>query len=138
MSTNRTFTFHELAGEFSVCGFGPEDHIPDWVPLRGFMSITSTGEELSIVCSSKVVPSSTRAEHGWCCLKLQGPIPFDQVGVVAEISSIIAATGSSIFVLSTFDTDYILVKVATKTLVINALEQRGHLVFRVPMASASH
>jgi hypothetical protein len=74
------------------------------------MSITRTAEELSVVCASGSAPRGARIEDGWKALKLEGPIPFEEVGVLSGLAGTLAGAGLSLFAVSTFDTDYVLVK----------------------------
>jgi hypothetical protein len=115
------------AGELAIARLGPEEPVPDWAAsAAGFVSITRTNEELSIVCSVEYVPEDVRSEGGWTSLKLVGPFPFDQVGVLASIVGPLAEDGISVFAISTFDTDYVLVKTARLDAAIAALERAGH------------
>ena len=75
-----------------------------------FHSITRTHEELSIVAPSSEVPAGAMAENGWRCLKVEGPLPFEMTGVLSALSTPLAKAEIPIFVVSTFDTDYLLVK----------------------------
>jgi len=102
-----------MPGRFAVCRFAPDDALPAWVFHAGatFWSVTRTPEELSVVCPEDDLPPSVeRAERGWRALQLEGPIPFEQVGVIAGLAAPLAAAGIPVFVLSTFDTDWLLVK----------------------------
>ncbi|HNE82759.1 MAG TPA: ACT domain-containing protein [bacterium] len=84
---------------------------PPWLQSKdGFFSVTRTDEELSIVCKQILVPPDARAEHGWRAFKIVGPIPFEMTGVLASVIAPLGEAGISIFAVSTFDTDYILVK----------------------------
>ncbi|HMV26161.1 MAG TPA: ACT domain-containing protein [bacterium] len=84
---------------------------PLWLQSKdGFFSVTRTDEELSIVCKQILVPPDARAEHGWRAFKIVGPIPFEMTGVLASVIAPLGEAGISIFAVSTFDTDYILVK----------------------------
>lgn len=69
-----------------------------------------TADELSIVCAEERVPSNVQAERGWRAFKLEGPVPFTTVGVISSLTTPLATQGIGVFVLSTFDTDYLLVK----------------------------
>ena len=76
-----------------------------------FWSVTRTSEELSIVCDEDSVPPSCgRVERGWRALWLRGPIPFDETGVLVSLAEPLANAGISVFAISTFDTDYVLVR----------------------------
>ncbi len=75
-----------------------------------FISVTRTADELSIVCREAIAPAGGRIEPGWRVLQLEGPIPFDQTGVAAAFTVALATRKIGVFVVSTFDTDYLLVK----------------------------
>jgi len=77
---------------------------------EGFVSITRTPDELSIVCPQEAVPPDTQVEEGFRALMVPGPIPFEQTGVLASLASPLAAAGISIFAIATFDADYVLVR----------------------------
>ena len=96
-----TFTIHRLP---------TDSEIPNQVCQSQFYNISKSDEEMSIVCSSSVLLDSERSEVGWSCIKVLGPLDFSLTGIIAEISDILATSEISIFALSTFDTDYILVK----------------------------
>lgn len=109
-----------LDGSFAVCRLGPDDAVPDWA--RGmFVSTTRTSEELSIICDEAAVPDEVRAERGWVCLKVRGPIPFETVGVAAAISTALAEAGISVLIVGTFDTDYVLVREEMSARALEAL-----------------
>lgn len=120
--------FTVLAGPYGVCRLSPHAAIPEWAFGAEFFSITNTPEELSIVCDSAQIPSKIRAEHGWGCLKIEGPIPFETTGVLAGCLDPLAAAGIGIFAVSTFDTDYILVKSAHLERAKSVLRAAGHEV----------
>ena len=65
---------------------------------------------MSVVCSSSVILNSEKSETGWSCIKVIGPLDFSLTGILSDISVILAKAKISIFAISTFDTDYILVK----------------------------
>ena len=116
-----------LPDRFAVCRLGPFDEVPSWA--RGdVVSTTRTSDELSIVCSEQAVPPSVRAERGWRCLMVEGPIPFETTGIAAAITSPLAAAAISLFFLATFDTDYVFVKEAVFQRAIEALRVAGCVV----------
>ena len=102
--------------------------IPDWAIEGGFFSVTRTGDELSVVCPEVVVPGDARSEGGWRALKLEGPFEFSEVGVLASVAAPLAEAGVGIFAVSTFDTDYVLVKEEQLSPAVAALRGRGHEV----------
>lgn len=101
--------------------------VPAWAgEPSAFASITRTGDELSIVCREALVPPGAAAEPGWRALKISGPLPFTAVGVLAGIAAPLADAGVSIFAVSTFDTDYVLVKADQLDRAMAALSAAGH------------
>lgn len=100
-------------GRLAVCRLPAGSPPPAWVFHReaDFFSITRTPDELSVVCAEDgLPPSMTQCEGGWRALELEGPIPFEAVGVLASLVAPLATAGIPVFALSTFDTDYVLVK----------------------------
>jgi hypothetical protein len=118
----------------AVCRLAASDRVPSWALElhEGLVSITRTPDELSIVCPDAAVPPDVEVESGWRALKVPGPIPFDQIGILASLADPLAAAGVSIFAVSTYDTDYVLVKEADLERALAALETsppaRRHLV----------
>ncbi len=98
-----------LPEELAVWKLPPDAPFPS-AGGRGFWSVTRTPEELSVVSDSRSVPPGRPMETGWRCIGVKGPLPFDLVGVLAALVVPLAEAGVSIFVVSTFDTDYLLVK----------------------------
>jgi hypothetical protein len=102
--------FRLLPDPYSVVRLDPSAEFP--LPAAGerFVSVTRTSEELSIVCRDAIAPEGGRIEPGWRALAFEGPIPFDQTGVAATFTTALAIQKIGVFVVSTFDTDYLLVK----------------------------
>ena len=99
----------------AICRFPSSQPPPAWVihSEAAFFSITRTPDELSVVCAEDDLPPSvTGAEAGWRAFSLEGPIPFNEVGVLAGIVAPLSAAGIPVFALSTYDTDYVLVREA--------------------------
>jgi hypothetical protein len=116
-----------LPDTFAICRLDANAAIPSWAATGGtFFSITRTAEELSIVCQQSLVADGVQSERDWRCLQLAGPIPFSTVGVLASLVQPLADAGISVFAVSTFDTDYLLVKAVDLERTIKALEQKGH------------
>ena len=91
-----------------------------------FQSVTRTSRELSIICDAKEVPEEVQAERGWRCLRVAGTLEFHLTGILASLASPLAEAGISIFALSTFDTDYLLVKEDALEPALQTLEVEGH------------
>ena len=103
-----TYSLEVLLGAFAVCRLDPGEPTPEWA--RGpFVSVTRTPEELSVVCPEDAVPVGIECQPGWRCLRVAGKLPFSMVGVIHGLTAPLAAAGIGVFVLSSFDTDYLLV-----------------------------
>jgi hypothetical protein len=113
-------------GSFAVLRLAPDADVPMEALVPPFHSVTRTPAELSVVCPETAVPEGARAETGWSLLALAGPFPFELVGVLASVLGPLATAGVSIFALSTFDTDYVLVKRERLEDAIGALTAAGH------------
>jgi hypothetical protein len=101
-----------LPETLAVCRLHASDRIPSWALElhEGFVSITRTADELSIVCPQDAVPPDTQVEEDWRALVLPGPIPFEMTGVLAALTVPLADAGIPVFAISTYDTDYVLVR----------------------------
>lgn len=104
------FKIIPLSLSLAICRLDSDQLIPNWAINSDFFSITKTADELSIVCNQSSVPDDIQHEKDWRCFKVVGPIHFSVVGVLADISDTLSTAQISIFAISTFDTDYILVK----------------------------
>ena len=122
-----------LAGEFTI------GQLPDFATIDffdDFLFLAKTDEEYSIVCRSEHAPSNlTAAEAGWRAFRIVGQLEFSLVGILAKISTILAAQKIGIFVVSTFKTDYILVKRENLNLAMSSLSAEGYEI--VPDEEAS-
>ncbi|HVK60415.1 MAG TPA: ACT domain-containing protein [Bdellovibrionales bacterium] len=112
-------------GTFSVCKLSSGVALPAWVAKSGFFAITNTSEELSIVCEQSLVPNDVKQETDWHVIKVEGPLDFGLTGILASIANPLAQAKISIFAISTFDTDYILVKATNLEPARIALENAG-------------
>ena len=127
-------TLSVLEGRFGVCRLVTGSEIPAWVYGSNFFSVTRTPEELSIVCQESSIPANIpanipagfRVEKGWSCLKVEGPLDFGLTGILAGISRTLADNDISIFAVSTYDTDYILVREKDLECACKALEGAGY------------
>jgi hypothetical protein len=99
--------------------------VPAWAEGGAFFSATRTRDELSVVCEEAAVPDGVKAEKGWAALRLHGPIPFGTTGVLSSLTAPLAEAGISVFAISTFDTDYLLVKAVSLSGAVAALRKAG-------------
>lgn len=101
-----------LAGTYAVCRLGPASPIPGWADGEGFVSISRSDDELSIVCRVERVPRDVKQDGSWACYKFVGPFAFDETGIVSSVIGPLSGAGIGIFVVSTFDGDHLLIKQA--------------------------
>ena len=113
-----------VAGVFAVCRLEP-DTVWTAPPDAGFVSITRTDKELSIVCKESIAPEAARVERGWKCVRVAGSIPFETIGLLASLTQPLAEAEISVFAISTFDTDYLMVKSGVFERVMDVLNTAG-------------
>ncbi len=124
---SRTFELELLPQTFAVCRLNAGEAIPEWV--RGdFVSVTKTADETSIVCDDDHVPADAGCERAWRALKVRGPLDFAMVGVLSAILAPLDRAQISVLTVSTYDTDYVLVKADKLVRAIAALIAEGHQV----------
>ena len=111
---------------YAVVRFASNSEIPNWAYGGGFVSITMTGDELSIVCKNESVPNDAVSESDWRIIKVMGPLDFSLTGILAGLSQPLAENKISIFAISTYDTDYILVKNEQLGQAIRVLNEEGY------------
>ncbi len=113
-----------LPGLHAMCRM-PDNRALPAIPPAGFFSVTATGTEISLVCAQELVPDGCRAEKDWRILRVSGTLDFSLVGVMANLATILAGAGVAICALSTFDTDYLLVKEERLASAVAALREAG-------------
>ena len=123
----RSLRLETLPELFAICRLPPESAVPPWATGR-LVSLTRTPEELSIVCPESTVPDGVRHHGGYRALRVEGTLDLNLVGVLAALSTPLAAAGVAIFVISTFDTDYLLVEQSAFSIAAGALEGAGHIL----------
>lgn len=132
-SSPHALTLTLLGVRMAICRLSPSDAIPVWAEgARTFLSITRTTTELSIVAAEALLPADLEAERGYYALRVEGPLPFEMVGVVASLASPLAAAGVPIFPLATYDTDYLLIGEGMLDRAIHALTSAGHTIVGHP------
>ncbi|MEI7554742.1 ACT domain-containing protein [Candidatus Chlorohelix sp.] len=114
-----------IAETLAVCRLNENAPVPGWALLGGFFSVTRAHKELSVVCLQQNAPDMVKCERGWRALKVQGPLEFSMTGVLAALAVPLAQAEVSIFAISTYDTDYILVKQTVLEKAIAALREEG-------------
>jgi hypothetical protein len=117
-----------LPDPLAICRLSPAEDVPEWAMIGEFVSITHTGDELSIVCAAEHVPSGVKADREWRALKVEGPLDLALTGILASLANPLAEAQINIFAISTFDTDYLLVKGYNVARACDVLRQAGHVV----------
>jgi hypothetical protein len=118
--------FRQLPGHYAIIRQDSNSPVPAWATKGDFISITRTADELSIVCPTDHVPKECATELRWVCLKLEGPFPFSQTGVLLSFIEPLSSNRIPIFVISTYDTDYVLIPQEHIERASALLEEAGH------------
>jgi uncharacterized protein len=124
--TPRSLKFSIVPGSFAVCRLGAGSPVPAWGLQGTFFSVAGTTDEVSVVCLATQVPKEIRHEADWACLKLLGPFPFAETGVLSSFIQPLSDRAIPIFAISTFDTDYVLVKESWVEEAIRVLQEAGY------------
>lgn len=116
------------SGLYAICRLPAGSAPPAWALSGSFASVTLTPEETSIVCAEGAVPADVEAERGWVCLKVAGPLDFALVGILARLTAPLAEAGVSVFAVSTYDTDYLMVRAPDLARAVSVLRAAGHVI----------
>jgi hypothetical protein len=117
-----------LTGRYSICQV---DSVPE---LGGeFYSVVRTPDELSVICEERFVPPGARHEPGWRVLRFAGTFAFSEIGVLASVATPLKDAGITILAVSTFDTDYVLIKDTDLDAAKSTLQSEGHHVTSGPV-----
>jgi uncharacterized protein len=117
-----------LEEDLSICRLDAGAEVPAWATRTTFFSVTRAQDELSVVCPEEFVPGDAYRERGWRALKIEGPLDLSMIGILASVAAPLAEVGASIFTVSTFDTDYVLVRGTQLDLAVDTLRENGHRV----------
>ena len=121
-------TLDPVPGSYAICRLAPGDAFPPWAIYGAFFSVTRTPAELSVVCDVAGVPSAVKADGPWSALAVRGPLDLNITGVLAGLATPLAIAGISIFAVSTYDTDYVLVRRADLERAVEVLRAAGHSI----------
>ena len=125
IATRAPLALRQVHGSFAVCRLAAGSPLPGWFKPDEFASVSWSADEVSITCLASRVPDDVHCERDWRCLMLQGPFAFDLTGILLEVLQPLAAAGIGIFAVSTFDTDYVLVKAHAFEAAKHALVESG-------------
>ncbi len=123
-----SITLSVIPVPLAVCWLPSDSEIPAWALDGAFFAVTHTEDELSIVCEESRVPPDVRTERSLRALKVEGPLDFSLTGLLARLSSCLADAGIPIFAVSTFETDYILVRESMLGAAVDALREAGNVI----------
>jgi hypothetical protein len=115
---------------YGICVFENNTAIPEWTAAASFCSITRTQKELTVVCPQNAIASDCEYDADWRCFRIDGSFDFNQIGIISSLAAPLARAGISIFVVSSYDTDYILVKGENVEQAVTVLSNNGHFVIR--------
>ncbi len=115
-----------LPDSYAVVRLQPGSDLPDWVDKGPFRSVTRTEHEVSVVCRDHDVPEGESVDRGWTVLETMGPLDFSLTGVISSLVEPLAQADVPIFLISTFESDYVLVRSADLARAADALEAAGH------------
>lgn len=113
---------------FAVCKLPPDAPIPPLPLHASLVSVTLTPEEVSLVLPEDAAPPHAAAERGWRALRVGGVLDFSLTGVLASLAAPLAQAGVSIFAVSTYDTDYLLMRELSLSVALDALRAAGHTI----------
>lgn len=101
-----------LNGLYAVCSLETNAHVPAWLAKSDFHSLTRTGDELSMVCRQDIIEfeKGMSIDKGWRILKIKGPLDLSQTGIISSIAGILSQSHIPVFVVSAYQTDYVLIK----------------------------
>jgi hypothetical protein len=125
---NISLTLQVLQEPLAICRLDAGEPLPDWAAAAPFFSVTRTADELSLVCAQHAVRAGVIHEPNWRALKVAGPLPFALTGILLSLAAPLAEAGISIFAVSTYDTDYVLVKAQDLEQAVEVLQAAGHAV----------
>ncbi len=128
IESGRRFNLTVLPGSFAIVRLAADAPLPRWAMQGGFFSVTRTSDELSVACVANQVPGDVASETGWRALKVKGPFALSEIGVLATLTAPLAEAKVSLFAISTFDTDYLLVAEKQLSAAIAALKGAGHCI----------
>jgi hypothetical protein len=130
MAESLTLRVHSQS--LSVVRLAADEAPPAWLfGGPGIAAAVRRGDELGGVCATERVPAGTLSEDGWVALEVEGPLDFALTGILLAVAAPLAKAGVSIYALSTYDTDVVLVRAVALETAVGALTAAGHVVSRV-------
>ena len=115
-----------VPGAYGICRLRPRARIPRWVHHSIFFSVSRSPDELSILCEERLVPDNVRCERGWSAIRVVGTLDLSLIGVLASLAQPLAQARIGLFTVSTYETDYLLVREKRLDDAVAVLEAAGH------------
>jgi hypothetical protein len=125
-AATRKINLKQLDGSYAVARLDPKSDIPGWAFGDGFVNISLTDDEVSIVCRTDRIPETVKQDGPWTCFAFVGPFAFDETGIVLSVIKPLSENGVGIFLVSTFDGDHLLLKTADLDRSRSLLIAAGH------------
>jgi hypothetical protein len=123
------FHFEILARKYAICKFKSNAILPDWIYSSEFYSITRTTEELTVILiQTDEISQDIVCSKDWRILKVAEQLDLSLIGIIADISGILKEKKIPIFTISTYDTDYFLIREKDLNTGIKALKDKGHKI----------
>lgn len=123
-----SITLEQATGQYAVSRLDAAAPIPAWADGEGFVSISRSRHELSIVCAAARVPPGTVSEREWSCWRFVGPFAFGATGIVLSVVRPLSLGGLGVFVVSTYDGDHLLLKTQDLPAAVRLLNHAGHVL----------
>jgi hypothetical protein len=121
-------TLELLPGNLAICLLPPDAATPQWALDSSFFTVSRTAEELSVIVPEDQVPPKVKCEKRFRALKVRGQLEFNAVGILASLAGPLAEAGLSIIAISTYLTDYVLVRQEDLERAVKTLQNSGHIV----------
>jgi hypothetical protein len=131
-----TFSLHRYPEKLVVAGLPPGSDVPAWAESATLFSISATAVETTVVCAGRSVPKKVKKEGPFTAFAVEGPLDFAMTGVLHTLLGPLAEAGISVFTISTFSTDWILVPTEKAEAAAEEWRRRGHTVAVAPVAAS--
>jgi hypothetical protein len=112
--------------EYAITRLNIGTPLPEWLMGPGFWTVSSSREEMTLVCRATRIPSNVQSSGGWRCLRIEQHFSFDVPGVLASVLNPLTEAGVGIFANSTFSTDYVFIIGSDLDKAVVALKAHGH------------
>ena len=123
-------TLQQLPDAYGICRLDADAAVPLWADGRGFVSISRSDEELSILCPQHRIQDVLKCDRDWTCYKLVGPFALDETGIVLSVIRPLSENGLGVFIVSTFDGDHLLVKTKDVERAHQLLTEANHTILQ--------